>query len=60
MLNQRQPLTGILPAGAGGNDDGFDIFSVAAADDFGPLPRGSYDCVAESGGPTKAMTTGTS
>lgn len=51
MAIERKPLTGILPAGHGSDDDSFDIFSVQAADDFGPLPKGVYVCVAESGGP---------
>lgn len=56
MPIERKPLTGILPGGHGGDDDSFDIFSVQAADEFGPLPKGVYVCVAESGGPVVART----
>jgi hypothetical protein len=54
MTVPRKPLTGIL--GDGRDDDGFDVFSVAAAGELEPLPRGSYVCVAESGRPTVAAT----
>lgn len=56
MAIERKPLTGILPGGNGGSDDGFDIFSVEAADEFGPLRKGSYVCIAESGRPSTSRS----
>lgn len=59
-MTARRSLSDILPAASGGGDDILDRFdTTAAADDLGPLPRGTYIAVAVSGGLTTA-TTGTS
>lgn len=57
-MHERKPLSGIVSAAAGsGGDDIFDLFdSTTAADDFGPLPKGSYVCVAAKGELTTART----
>ena len=50
MANPRKPLAGILPGSTGGDDDIFDLFETTkAADELGPLPKGSYVALAISG-----------
>lgn len=57
MTTPRKPLTGILPGGNGGNDDIFDRFDLTeAADDFGPLPKGTYVALAMGGKLDQART----
>jgi hypothetical protein len=59
MESDRKPLTGILPARAGGLNDILDLFDkTEAAADTGPLPKGVYIAVAKSGG-LDASTAGT-
>ena len=57
MATERKPLSGILPGGGGNNDDILDQFDTTeAADDFGPLPKGTYVALAVSGRLDKART----
>jgi hypothetical protein len=57
MTTPRKPLTGIVAGAGGGNDDIFDQFDTAtAADDFGPLQKGTYECLAVGGQLTTAKT----
>lgn len=60
-MSTRKPLTGIIAgAGGGGNggdDDILDLFDrTTAADDFGPLPKGSYVALAVKGERVTAKT----
>lgn len=57
MPAKRKPLTSVLGNSAGPLDtalSGFD--SATAADEFGPLPKGSYVCLAVRGELTAAAT----
>jgi hypothetical protein len=59
LSTPRTPPAGILPGGAGGNndDDIFDRFDAAQpAGDFGPLPPGVYVALATGGELTEART----
>jgi hypothetical protein len=58
MTTPRKPLTGILPGGSGNNnDDIFDRFDTTeAADDFSPLPKGTYVALAIGGKLDRART----
>jgi hypothetical protein len=55
-MNERKPLSGIVSAagGGGGGDDWFD--NTVAADDLGPLPRGTYVAVVSKFERTTAKT----
>lgn len=56
MNTHRKPLTGIVGS-VGPLADALDQFDAAtAADEFGPLPRGSYVCLAVRGQVTAAQT----
>lgn len=49
-------FSSILTPGSGDGHDEFDIFSVAAADELGPVPAGRYVAIAERGAPKTART----
>jgi hypothetical protein len=56
MQSERKPLSSVLPD-APGDHDLFNAFdSATAADDFKPLPKGTYVAVAIEGGFTEAKT----
>lgn len=55
MSGHRKPLTGIVAGG--GHDDILDLFdATTAADDLGPLPKGTYVALAVKGERTTAKT----
>lgn len=56
-MNTRKPLAGILAGSVRSNEDILDQFdTTSAADDYGPLPKGSYVAVAVSGAMSTAKT----
>lgn len=57
-MSERKPLSDIISAATGGGGgDIFDLFdTTTAADDFGPLPKGTYTALAVKGELTTAKT----
>jgi hypothetical protein len=56
-MHERKPLSGIVSAAGGGGGDILDLFdTTTAADDFGPLPKGTYIALAVKGELTTAKT----
>lgn len=56
-MSTRKPLAGIVAGAGGGEEDVLDLFDrTTAADDFGPVPKGTYVALAVSGQRTTART----
>lgn len=56
-MHERKPLSHIISAATGGGGDILDLFdTTTAADDFGPLPKGTYIALAVKGELTTAKT----